>query len=67
MVEVVETIQKLHTWDHSWAFFSVLFYKSIITITFVTGQRGDSCSSSSTIRRSTLVLRETEEALRTVC
>lgn len=42
MVEVVETIpKKLHTWDHSeWGlrfFFSVLFYMSIITITFVDG------------------------------
>lgn len=52
MVEVVETIQKLHGITVGLKFFfSVLLHMSIITITFVASVRED--ASSLTIRKST--------------
>lgn len=68
MVENVETIQKLHTWDHGGAFFLCFVFMSIITITFETGQREDSRFELLDHHKvHTCVEDETEEALRTVC
>lgn len=73
MVEIVETIQKIaymgSQWGFSSFFSSVLLYMSIITITFVAGALEDTCSSSSTITRSSCVsrMRQTEEVVRTLC